>query len=382
MAGPLSGTTVIEFAGVGPAPFCATMLADHGAAVLRIERSGAAYSSAGADPALDVNLRSRTRLPIDLKDPRGRDLAFRLARTADAVIEGFRPGKMEKLGLGPDQLRAANPALVYGRMTGWGQEGPMSDTPGHDINYLALSGVLDALGRAGAKPTPPLNLIGDYGGGLMLAFGIVAAILASRKSGVGQVIDCAMVDSAAMLGGVLWTFLAQERWSAPRGENLFDSGAHHYDTYACADGKYVAVGPIEPPFYAALRRSLDLADDPSFDAWEDSSAWPALKSKLAAIFATRTRDQWAADFEFSEACLTPVLTPAEAPSHPHNLARAAFVKVSEEMQPAPVPRFGGTPSDVPRAPEQLQQEGIRSLMRGTGIGETEIDALIGDGVVG
>ncbi|MHA3795396.1 CaiB/BaiF CoA transferase family protein [Sphingomonas sp. YL-JM2C] len=382
MAGPLSGVTIVEIASLGPGPFCAMMLADHGARVIRVERRGASYSSAGADPDLDVMMRSRHRLTIDLKSAAGRRLARDLCRGADGLVEGFRPGVMERLGLGPDDLIAANPRLVYGRMTGWGQDGPLARTPGHDINYIALGGVLDAFGRAGGKPTPPVNLIGDYGGGLTLAFGMVAGILAARRTGRGQVVDCAMVDSAALLGSVLWTFAAQGNWTGPRGTNLFDTGAHHYDSYECADGRFVAVGPIEPQFYATFRALLGIADDPDFDDPENPATWPIAKDKLTRIFASRTRAEWADLLEATDACVVPVLSPREAGSHPHNVARKSFVEVGGALQPAPAPRFSATASAPPSPPRDQDAAEMRSLLDELGYSAAETEELLAAGVIG
>ncbi|SCW70147.1 alpha-methylacyl-CoA racemase [Sphingobium faniae] len=381
MSGPLSGLRIIEFASLGPGPFCAMMLADHGAEVIRLERPHGVYSSAGADPDRDVMLRSRRRLTVDVKTPTGLQFARKLCGTADGVIEGFRPGAMERLGLGPAELMAENPRLVYGRMTGWGQGGPLAQVPGHDINYVALSGVLHALGRAGSKPTPPVNLIGDYGGGLTLAFGMVAGLLSARQNGKGQVVDCAMVDSAALLGSILWTFLAQGNWDGPRGTNLFDTGAHHYDSYECADGAFVAVGPIEPQFYAVFRALLGVADDPDFDDPENPARWAAAREKLTRIFKTRPRAQWCELLENTEACVAPVLSPAEAGGHPHHVARGSFIQVAGALQPAPAPRFSDTQSGHPVAPGAYGKQELRSLLDEAGYSRTEADALLATNAV-
>ena len=340
MPGALDGIRIIELAGIGPAPFAGMMLADHGAHVTRIDRPGA---EPHIDPSRDILLRGRHHSFLDLKQPAGSAALLDLARDADGLIEGFRPGVMERLGLGPDVLLALNPRLVYGRMTGWGQDGPLAHAAGHDINYIALAGALHAFGRAGEKPTPPINLVGDFGGGgMLLAFGMLAGLLSARSTGVGQVIDCAMVDGAALQMAMVHGFLARGFWRDERGVNLLDTGAHFYDTYETADGKFIAVGAIEPHFYAELRRLAGL-DDAAYDAQMNPSAWPHLKQRLTAVFLTRTRDEWCALLEGKDACVAPVLSLSEAPEHPHNIARATFVNVSGVVQPAAAPRFSGTP---------------------------------------
>ena len=343
MAGPLAGLRIVELAGIGPGPFCGMMLADQGAEVVSVHRPGG-----GPDPR-DPLMRSRRLVEADLKTLEGVARVRDLAAGADGLIEGFRPGVTERLGLGPDVLLAANPRLVYGRMTGWGQEGPYAAAAGHDINYIALAGALHAMGRAGEKPTPPINLVGDFGGGgMLLAFGMVSALLSAGRTGKGQVIDCAMVDGSALLMAMMWGMRAMGRWRDERGVNLLDTGAHFYDTYATADGGHVAIGSIEPAFYAELRRLAGLADDPDFDRQMDPKAWPALKDKLTALFLTRSRADWCALMEHSDVCFAPVLSMAEAPGHAHNAARGTFVQVEGVMQPAPAPRFAGTPSGTPR----------------------------------
>ena len=344
MAGVLEGITVLEFAGIGPGPFACMMLADHGARVIRIERPGAGgrYGDGGNR---DILNRSRERLALDLKDPAAIEQIRELAKSADAIVEGFRPGVMERLGLGPDVLLGDNPKLVYGRMTGWGQDGPMAPLAGHDINYIALSGALHTYGHKGEKPTFPVNAVGDFGGGgMLLAFGVVAAILSARTTGKGQVVDCAMVDGAAILSAMTYTFFGNGIWRDERGVNLLDSGAHFYDTYETADGKWVSIGSIEPQFYALLRQHAGLADDPAFDAQMNQADWPALKEKLTALFKTRTRDEWCGLMDGTDICFAPVLSLAEAPRHPHNVARATFVEDGGMVQPAPAPRFSATPA--------------------------------------
>jgi alpha-methylacyl-CoA racemase len=342
--GPLAGVRIIELAGIGPGPFAAMMLADHGAEVIRIERPA-------AHRPRDVLLRSRRSVALDLKNPAARLILRDLLKTADGLIEGFRPGVMERLGLGPEICLADNPKLVFGRMTGWGQSGPYAQAAGHDINYLALSGNLHGYGRAGAKPTPPINAVADFGGGgMMLAFAMVAAILAAKGGAPGQVIDCAMTDGAALLGAMTWSLFGQGRWTDERGVNLLDTGAHFYETYETADGKWISIGAIEPQFYAQLRALTGLNDDPTFDAQMDAAQWPALKTKLDAIFRTRTRDEWCALMEGSDVCFAPVLSLAEAPHHAHNAARVTFAEIGGMMQPMPAPRYSATATAPPRPP--------------------------------
>ncbi len=342
MPGPLAGLRILEMEGLGPAPFCGMMLADHGAEVIRVEREG------GFKLPGDPLARSRRSVTLDLKTPEGIEAVRALSRRADGLIEGFRPGVMERLGLGPDVLLADNPRLVYGRMTGWGQDGPLAQAAGHDINYIAISGALHALGRAGEKPTPPINLVGDYGGGaMMLAFGMVCAMLSAGRTGRGQVVDAAMAEGAALLIAPIAGLKAMGHWREARGTNFIDTGAHFYDTYETADGGFVALGAWEPQFYAEFRRRAGLEDDPAFDAQMDPAAWPALKAKLEALFRTRTRDEWCELLEGSEACFAPVLSMDEAPEHPHMRARGAFVEVGGANQAAPAPRYSATPTASP-----------------------------------
>ncbi len=345
MPGALSGIRIIEFAGIGPAPFCAMMLGDHGAEVIRIDRPGARL-----DPR-DALSRNRAEvIPLDMKTPQGAAAARDLCRGADGLIEGFRPGVMERLGLGPDVLLGDNPALVYGRMTGWGQDGPYAQAAGHDINYIALAGVLHTIGRAGERPVPPVNYLGDFGGGgMLLAFGMVSALLAVRNGAPGQVIDAAMTDGAAILSAMSWTMLEMGVNRDAAGVNMLDGGAPFYDTYVCADGKFIAIGSIEPQFYALLRTAAGIADDPDFDDQHNRATWPAKKARLATIFASKTRDEWCSIMEATDICFAPVLAMREAPLHPHNAARATFLTVGGATQPAPAPRFSATPAPVPRA---------------------------------
>lgn len=343
MAGVLNGVTIIELAGIGPAPFCGMMLADHGARVIRVERAGAP-DMAGRD----VLGRNRERIEADLKTAEGIAKVRELVRTADGIIEGFRPGVMERLGLGPDVLLADNPKLIFGRMTGWGQTGTLSAAAGHDINYISISGNLHGYGRPDGKPTPPTNAIGDFaGGGMMLAFGMVAGILNARSTGKGQVIDCAMTDGAAVIHAMQWGFRGLGAWQDTRGVNMLDTAAHFYDTYECADGKYISIGSIEPQFYALLRETLGLSADAEFDAQMDKAKWPLLKEKLTAIFKSQPQAHWNALMEGTDICYAPILSMAEALAHPHNQQRGTFVTVGGVDQPAPAPRFLGTPAPTP-----------------------------------
>ena len=345
MPGPLAGIKVIEMVGIGPCPFAAMMLADMGAEVIRIDRK----TKPGADnpfPMLgtkfDVMARGRRSLALDLKHPQAREVVLQLIGQADILIEGFRPGVMERLGLGPDACQERNPKLVYGRITGWGQAGPLSQAAGHDLNYIALSGMLHAMGRADSPPSPPLNLVGDFGGGaMMLAFGVVCAALEARSSGKGQVVDAAMTDGSALLGSMMYGMRAFGSWRDEREANMLDGGAPFYDTYGCLDGKYLSVGAIEPQFYAQLL-ALSGASDPEFTKQWSQPRWPQLKEKFAALFATRTRDDWCALLEGTDACVAPVLDMAEAPLHPHNAARGSFIEIDGVTQPAPAPRFSRT----------------------------------------
>jgi alpha-methylacyl-CoA racemase len=369
MAGPLEGVRIVEIAGIGPGPFCGMMLADHGAEVIRVERLGARV-----DPR-DPLVRSRKSIAVDMKKPEGVKVVRDLCRMAEGLIEGFRPGVMERLGLGPDVLLGDNPKLVYGRMTGWGQTGPYANAAGHDINYIALAGALHAYGRAGEKPTPPINMVGDFGGGgMLLAFGMVSAILSASRTGRGQVIDCAMVDGSAVLMSMIWGFKAVGMWRDERGVNLLDTGAHFYDTYECADGKFVSIGSIEPQFYAELRRLTGLTDDAEFDRQMDPSAWGPLKEKLTALFKTKTRDEWCALMEHTDVCFAPVLSMAEAPEHPHNAQRGTFGTVSGAVQPMPAPRYSATPTAEPRPSGKVGGDG-EALLAALGYDTARIAAL-------
>jgi alpha-methylacyl-CoA racemase len=349
--GPLHGIRIVEFAGIGPGPFAAMLLSDLGAEIIRIDRKG------GRSPVkAEIYMRGRNAVALDMKHPEAVETALRLIDKADALLEGFRPGVMERLGVGPDVCLKRNPKLVYGRMTGWGQTGPLAMAAGHDMNYIAISGALHAIGTKGAKPVPPLNLVGDFGGGaLYLALGVVCGIVEAQKSGKGQVVDAAMTDGAASLMTMFYGMTAMGIWKDERGSNMLDGGAHFYDTYETRDGKYVSIGSIEPQFYKELMEKTGI-DDPAFAAQMDRSAWPTLKEKLAAKIRTKTRDEWDAIMSGSDVCYAPVLSLAEAPKHPHNVARKTFVELDGVVQPAPAPRFSRTAPEVqgpPRAADNV-----------------------------
>ena len=340
MTGPLSGLRVMEIAGIGPGPFAVMLLADMGADVVRVARPG--------DPALfqggfDATLRGRTNVEVDLKTGQGREFVCSMSERAEVLIEGYRPGVMERLGLGPDELLARNPRLVYGRMTGFGQQGPLSTVAGHDINYISISGVLGAFRRSGERPMFPLNLVGDYGGGgMLLALGVVSALLHARATGEGQVVDAAMVDGSSLLATIVHGLHAAGAWNEKPGSNVIDGGAHFYEVYETADGRFMSVGAIEPQFYAELLDRLALIPD-EFPQW-DRARWPELKQRLAAVFRTRTRAEWTEHFSGSDACVTPVLDLFEAAGDPHNRARDSFVEFAGATVPAPAPRFSETPA--------------------------------------
>jgi alpha-methylacyl-CoA racemase len=374
--GPLRGLKILEFAGIGPGPFCGMVLADLGADVVRLDR---AEGPAGSRQ--DFLGRGRRSVGLDLKRPEAVAAALRLIEGADALIEGFRPGVMERLGLGPDACLARNPRLVYGRMTGWGQEGPLAQSAGHDINYIALTGALWSIGRPGERPVPPLNLVGDYGGGgMLLAVGVLAALLEAKGSGRGQVVDAAMVDGAALLMAPIYAMMARGRWGPERGANYLDGAAVFYDTYECADGRWLAVGPIEPQFWAEMLRLLSL-DPARFERRMEPAHWPALKEELAAAFRARTRDDWVGVFEGTDACVCAVLSMEEAPRHPHNAARGTFLSRDGAVQPAPAPRFGRTAPESGRPPP-LRGEHTDEVLAEAGLGRDETAALRGAGVIG
>jgi alpha-methylacyl-CoA racemase len=379
MSGPLDGYRIIEVAGIGPGPFAAMMLADMGAEVLRVERAQSVHASGGSNR--DLLQRGRRNVAIDLKHPDGVATLLDLVERADALIEGFRPGVMERLGAGPDECLAHNPKLVYGRMTGWGQEGPYARAAGHDINYIALAGALAHFGRAGQAPVPPLNLIGDFGGGgMFLAYGVVCALLEAQRSGSGQVVDAAMVDGAAVLMTMFWSFVESGFFNeSERGTNLLDTGAHFYDVYRCADGEYVSIGSIEPQFYAELLEKLGIAGE-ELPAQMSRADWPEMKRRVSDLFATRTRDEWCQIMEHTDICFAPVLTPAEAPEHPHNVTRSTFVDVAGVTQPAPAPRFSRTATEVPAPPAHAGQH-TDDLLAEAGYDATDIAKLRDTGAV-
>jgi alpha-methylacyl-CoA racemase len=365
-SGPLSGLKIIEFAGIGPGPFCGMLLSDLGADVVRVDRKG-------AKGAREIYERGRRSIALDLKKPEAVEACLRLLEQADACFEGYRPGVMERLGLGPDAALARNPKLVYGRMTGWGQTGPLAQSAGHDINYLALSGALAAIGTK-EKPTPPLNLVGDFGGGsLYLALGLLSGVIHARATGQGQVIDCAITEGAASLMTLFHGLRANGRWTNERAANSLDGGAHFYNTYRCADGAWICIGPIEPQFYALLRDKLGLSD-PEFDAQMDRSHWPSLRAKLEAIFSTRARAEWCALLEGTDVCFAPVLDLDEAPHHPHNAARESYVEVDGLVQPGPAPRFSATPGAIQGPPPDIGAHTDVALSE-WGFAEGDIDAL-------
>lgn len=378
--GPLQGLTVIEIAGIGPGPFAAMSLADLGADVIRVERPGGSAISNAQEPRLDVLNRGKRCISIDLKQPGGVATVLRLVEGADALLEGNRPGVMERLGLGPEACLARNPALVYGRMTGWGQQGPWSAVAGHDINYIALAGALHPIGRAGQKPTIPLNLVGDFGGGgLLLAYGMVCALLAAKSSGQGQVVDAAMIDGAATL--MASTFAAAQAgfWSEQRGTNFLDGGAHFYEVYETADGKYIALGAIEPQFYARLLELLG-EDAQGLEAQWDMANWPAMQEQLAALVRRRTRDEWDALFDGEDVCYAPVLAMSELRRHPHHQARGTFIDDGEFWQPAPAPRFSATPAEL-RGPAASIGQHSRDILQEQGFTAREIADLLASGAV-
>ena len=360
--GPLAGIKVVELAGIGPGPMCAMLLADMGATVLRIDRPGGSNLGIARSLRYDLLLRGRYSVAVDLKSPAGKALALRLVERADALIEGFRPGVTERLGLGPGDCLARNPRLVYGRVTGWGQDGPLAQAAGHDINYISLAGALHAFGRRGQPPTPPLNLLGDFAGGaLYLAFGLVCAILEAQGSGQGQVVDAAMVDGTASLMTTFFGAFAAGLATHERGANHLDTGAHFYNAYECADGRWISIAPIEGKFYAELLRRLDLDPD-ALPPQMDRRHWPKAQEQFAALFKTRTRDERCAILEATDACFAPVLTTDEAPLHPHNAARATFVEIDGIVQPAPAPRFSRTVPDLPIPPQPNSRENAEAAL--------------------
>ena len=376
--GPLEGIRIIEIAGIGPGPFCAMMLADMGAEVLRVDRAERVTGSKG--PSGDLLNRGRRSIGVNLKSPDGVALVLDLVERADGLIEGFRPGVMERLGLGPDVCLARNPKLVYGRMTGWGQDGPLAHAAGHDINYIALAGALEPIGREGSPPVPPLNLVGDFGGGaMMLAFGMACALVERQRSGKGQVVDAAMVDGAAILMTMFHGFRHAGFWEDRRGANMLDGGAHFYDAYECKDGRCVSIGSIEPQFYKELLERTGLAGE-TLPHQMDKARWPELKQQLAAIFKTKTRDEWCAIMEGSDVCFAPVLSMGEAPQHPHIAARATFTEVAGVTQASPAPRFSRTRPEIQRPPAQAGEHTDEAL-RDWGVAAERIGTLRAGGAI-
>ena len=375
--GPLDGYRILEIAGIGPGPFCAMVLSDLGAEVVRIDRK--AYAGRGSK--FDVLNRGRRSLAMDLKQPEAVNAVLDMVEQADGLIEGFRPGVMERLGIGPDVCLERNPKLVFGRMTGWGQHGTIAHAAGHDINYIALSGVLHSIGNNGGRPVPPLNLVGDFGGGgMLLALGVVAGLLEAQKSGKGQVVDAAMTDGSALLLAAVVGMHSAGVWKDDRGSNMLDSGSHFYDTYECADGEYVSIGSIEPQFYALLleKTGLDGAE------WErhlqNRDRWAELKARLAEVFRTKTRDEWCEIMEGSDICVAPVLRIGEAIEHPHNQSRQTFVKVDGVAQPAPAPRFSRTPVAV-QGPPPKAGEHSAAVLADWGFASERIDAMRAAGAI-
>lgn len=375
MTGPLSGLRIIEFAGIGPAPFAGMMLADHGAEVIRVSRS-AAFSGPH-----ETMTRGRRSIVLDLKQDAARAVARKLCASADGLIEGFRPGVMERLGLGPDDLLADNPALVYGRVTGWGQTGPLAHAAGHDINYVALSGILHTIGDDDGKPVVPANYLADFaGGGMMLAFGMLAALVAVKAGNPGQVVDAAMTEGSAVIGEFIREMHGLGAWCDTRAANMLDGAAHFYGTYQCSDGEWIAIGAIEPQFYALMLNSVGLAEDPEFAGQLDPSAWPALKTRLADVFGTRSRAEWCAVLEGTDACFAPVMSLADAPQHPHNIARNAFIEVGDRLQAAPAPRYSATPWSDPRPAPPLGGD-TDAILAGLDFDRDQIAALRASGAV-
>jgi alpha-methylacyl-CoA racemase len=379
VSGPLSGIKVVEIAGIGPGPFAAMMLADLGADVVRVDRAQAVTGNFDRQN-LEILNRGRRSIGVDLKHPDGVETVMKLVEQADALIEGFRPGVADRLGIGPDACLARNPKLVYGRMTGWGQEGPYAQAAGHDINYIALAGSLAHFGRAGAKPTPPINLVGDFGGGgMLMAFGVACALVEAGRSGQGQVIDAAMVDGAAALMAMVWGFQALGIWG-PAGTNILDTGAPFYDTYETSDGKYISLGSLEPQFYAELVTRLGLTDEVELAGQMNQATWPDLRERFTALFLSKTRDEWCEVLEMTDVCFAPVLTMAEAAEHPHLKARGTIVTDNGVTQPAPAPRFSRTPGAIQRPPAWPGQH-TDELLADWGFAPDAVAQLRADGAI-
>ena len=368
--GPLKGLKIIEMAGIGPGPFCGMVLADLGAEVIRVDRASAAGTGTRQEPAN----RGKRSIAIDLKSPEGIEVVLKLIDRSDAIFEGFRPGVMERLGLGPDVCLGRNKKIVFGRMTGWGQDGPLANAAGHDINYISLSGALAAIGRPDSTPVPPLNLIGDFGGGgMLLALGLVSALLEAKGSGEGQIVDAAMTDGSALLMTMIYSMKGSGFWQDSMGSNLLDGGAHFYDTYECKDGKFISIGSIEPQFYKLLRELANL-EDSIYDNQMSRENWPDLKKEIAKVFLNKTRDEWCDLMEGTDVCFAPVLSMWEAPQHPHNIARKTFIELEGLDQPAPAPRFSKTISEV-RSPPALAGEHTDEILNEIGIDSNQIKTL-------
>ncbi|CAA0092094.1 Acetyl-CoA:oxalate CoA-transferase [Zhongshania aliphaticivorans] len=375
--GPLTGLRILEIEGLGPAPFAGMMFADMGAEVISITRK-----SAAADAPINnsISERGKKSIALNLKDPRGVEAVLKLCESADALIEGFRPGVAERLGIGPNDCAARNPKLVYGRMTGWGQTGPLSNAAGHDINYISLSGALHAMGREGDNPLPPLNLVGDFGGGgMFLAFGVVSALLEATRSGKGQVVDTSMVEGSAALMHMMYSLFNHNMWADKRGVNVLDTGAHFYETYETSDNKYVSIGSIEPQFYQILKEKLQL--DANFEAQLDENRWPEMKDKLKAIFKTKTRDQWCELLEGSDVCFAPILSMKEAPHHPHNVDRKSFIEINGDLQPGPAPKFSRTTPSVSEGAPRPGSHTNNVLQELAGYEPQQLDELRAQGVL-
>jgi alpha-methylacyl-CoA racemase len=378
--GPLAGLKIVELAGIGPCPFGAMVLADLGADVVRVERAGTVPAVRPAGNSRDLLQRGKRSIGVDLKRPEGVDLVLGLVERADALVEGFRPGVTERLGLGPESCLARNGRLVYGRMTGWGQDGPLAERAGHDIDYISIAGALEPIGRAGERPVPPLNLVGDFGGGgMLLALGVMAALWSARDTGKGDVIDVAMVDGSALLMTMTWALRALGVWTEERGTNLLDTGAPFYDTYECADGKMIAVGALEPQFHAQLLQVMGLAEAEEPPQME-RSGWPRSKQRYAEVFRSKTRDEWAAIAEGTDACVAPVLSMTEAALHPHNVARGTFVEIDDTIQPAPAPRFANRPAPAPGVP-CWPGEGGAAALQDWGVPADRVAALRSSGIL-
>ena len=374
--GPLKGLKIIEMAGIGPGPFCGMVLADLGAEIIRVDRASAIGTGSKKEPSN----RGKKSIAVDLKAKEGVEVVLKLVETADAIFEGFRPGVMERLGIGPEVCLARNDRIVFGRMTGWGQEGPLANAAGHDINYISLSGALAAIGRPGSPPVPPLNLIGDFGGGgMLLALGLVAALLESKESKKGQVVDAAMTDGSALLMTMIYSMQSSGMWKTTMGSNLLDGGSHFYDTYECKDGKFISIGSIEPQFYALLCQIAEL-DEKVFSKQMSRDLWPEQKEEIKKIFVKKTRDEWCELMEGTDVCFAPVLDMSEAPEHPHNKERKTFIDLEGVIQPAPAPRFSRTEPEVVSSPS-IVGEHTNEVLFSIGLSEEDISSLKTSGAV-